>query len=268
MDTKSLSISEQVHKNYNTLSKVIIQHLFGEGYLSPRGEHGTVELARRAAPREHSRVLDVGSGLGGPAIWLAANIGCSVTGLDLVASNVDTAKALAAARGVGHLACFQQGDATDLPFEADSFSMVWGQDAWCHAPDRDAVIAECARVLRPGGEIAFADWVLIGEDDDFYRQCVLPAMSCLSYETVEGYTDLLERHGFVDIETEDRYADYASHFENAMQTLEQSEAWITETIWVTSVRHRRRKEWLCEHRFRQQADRWCALLRSQTELIN
>ena len=225
-DTNALS--ENIHKNYNAVGAAIIQRLFGDGYLSPCGEEATEQLARLAAPCSTSRILDVGSGLGGAAAWLAENVGCQITGLDLVASNVHAATATAESRGLDHLVCFRVGDATSMPFEDDSFSMVWGQDAWCHVPNRDALFGECARVLEPGGTIAFADWLLTGDEDESYRQEVLPSMACPSYETLPGYEDLLARHGFTDITAEDLSAQYARHYRTAMTRLEEAENWITE----------------------------------------
>ena len=221
------SLYEDIHTNYNEVGAAIIQRLFGEGYLSPRGKEATEQLARLAAPRSASRVLDVGSGLGGAAVWLAENVGCRVTGLDLVASNVQAATDTAESLGLTHLVQFRHGDATAMPFEADSFSIVWGQDAWCHVPDRDALFAECARVLEPGGTIAFSDWLLTGEADESYRQGVLPSMACPSYETLSGYEALLERHGFTDITAEDISDQYASRYHTAMTRLEAAEDWIT-----------------------------------------
>lgn len=222
-------IRESVHRNYNEVGATVIQRLFGEGYLSPRGKDATEQLARLATPTKDTRVLDVGSGLGGAAVWLATEFGCAITGLDLVASNIETAKAMAASHAVDHLLRFEHGDATAMPFEAHSFSMIWGQDAWCHVPHRDALFAECARVLEPGGIIVFSDWLLTGEEDDFYRHKLLPAMSCPSYETLTGYTELLERHGFIDIDSQDLSADYASHYAKAMERLEDAKDWMTET---------------------------------------
>ena len=222
-------INEAIHKNFSDVGAAVIQRLFGEGYLSPGGEEGTERLAGLAAPTKDARILDVGCGLGGAAIWLAAEIGCSVTGLDLVESNVEAARSMAAARSVEHKVRFEQGDAASMPFGAHAFSMIWGQDAWCHVPDRYALFRECARVLEPGGTIAFSDWLLNGDEDDFYRQKLLPATACPSYETLAGYTELLERHGFVDIETEDLSAEYANHYERAMERLERARGWIIET---------------------------------------
>ena len=223
------SISELIHKNYSGLGAAVIQRLYGKGYLSPGGKDATERLARLAAPKKDTRILDVGCGVGGAAVWLAVEVGCSVIGLDLVASNIETAKATAVSHGVDRLVRFEQGDAAAMPFETHAFSMIWGQDAWCHVPDRDALFAECARVLEPGGAIVFSDWLLTGEEDNFYRQHLLPATACPGYETMKSYTGLLERHGFVDIEAEDLSADYASHYEQAMERLEDARDWIIET---------------------------------------
>ena len=224
------SFSEEINKNYSQVGALILQRLYGEGFLSPGGKDATERLARLAAPTEDTRVLDVGCGVGGAAVWLATEVGCSVTGLDLVASNIETAKARAVSHGVEHLARFEQGDASAMPFETDAFSMIWGQDAWCHVPDRDALFNECARVLEPGGVIAFSDWLLIGEEDDFYREHLLPATACPGYETLGGYTGLLARHGFADIEAQDLSAECASHYEQAMERLEDARDWIIETF--------------------------------------
>ena len=222
------ALSENIHTNYNAVGAAIIQRLFGDGYLSPCGEAATEQLAHLAAPSSTSRVLDVGSGLGGAAMWLAENVGCQITGLDLVASNVHAATNTAESRGLTDLVRFRIGDATAMAFEDDSFSMVWGQDAWCHVPNRDALFAECARVLEPGGTIAFADWLLTGDEDESYRQGLLPSMACPSYETLSGYEGLLEGHGFTDITAEDLSEQYASHYKTAMTRLEEAKDWITE----------------------------------------
>ena len=222
------SLQEDIHTNYNEVGAEIIQKLFGVGYLSPRGETATDQLAKLVTLTESTQLLDVGSGLGGPAVRLAEVYGCHVTGLDLVETSVETATKIAKKEGLSDLVEFHQGDATNMPFADDRFDMVWGQDAWCHVPNRSAVFGECARVLKPGGTIVFADWLLTGPEDETYRRDVLPAMACPSYETLSGYRGYLERHGFIDIRTEDMSADYESHYKLAMTRLEQAKDWIIE----------------------------------------
>ena len=109
-----------------------------------------------------SRVLEVGSGSGGPALFLAASIGCTVTGLDVNAFGVGTAQEQAAQRGLDSLATFQVIDAGQaLSFGPDSFDAVISNDAMCHIPGRTDVLAEWYRLLRPGGRMLFTDAMVL-----------------------------------------------------------------------------------------------------------
>lgn len=103
------------------------------------------------------RVLDICSGLGGPARYLAWKTGCQVTGLDLTASRVQGATALTEAAGLAERVRFQQGNALALPFPDASFTLAIGQEAFAHIPDKPTLVAGIARVLRPGGRLVFSD---------------------------------------------------------------------------------------------------------------
>jgi len=95
-----------------------------------------------------SEVLEVGSGSGGPAIYLAERLGCRVTGVDINEHGVRNAVALAQAWGVGERASFQVVDASrPLPFPPASFDAIVSNDAMCHIVDR----AGRARAARRGG---------------------------------------------------------------------------------------------------------------------
>ena len=225
----SENLEDDIRTNYNEVGVAIIQRMFGEGYLSPCGEEATDQLIELGKPDRETVLLDVGSGLGGPALRLAEKVGCSVTGLDLVESNVQTARATVERRGLTELVRFQHGDATDLPFDDNAFTMIWGLDAWAHVPDRALLCKECARVLAPGGRIVFADWLLTGPEDDFYRTTLLKELCCPSYETLEGYKGFLEDNGFVDIQAHDVSEQYASHYRQAMVRIEEARDWITES---------------------------------------
>ena len=114
-------------------------------------------LIARAGIQAHHRVLDLCSGMGGPARYLAHRIGCQVVGLDLTESRLESARRLTRRVGLDRLVSFQRGNALELPFENESFDIVIGQEAWCHVPDKDRLIAQCTRVLKQGGVIAFTD---------------------------------------------------------------------------------------------------------------
>jgi SAM-dependent methyltransferase len=107
-------------------------------------------------------VLDIGSGSGGPALFLAREVGCRVTGIDVDAAGLRTAMGLLETAGVGDRVEFQWADACErLPFEDGSFDAVLCMDAICHMPGRARVVAEWLRVLRPGGRVLFTDPVVL-----------------------------------------------------------------------------------------------------------
>jgi uncharacterized protein (TIGR02246 family) len=109
-----------------------------------------------------SEILEVGSGSGGPAVHLAATLGCRVTGVDINEHGVRNASALAAARGLADRVRFQALDASaPLPFPGASFDAVISNDAMCHLGDRLSVLRDWHRVLRPGGRMLFTDALVV-----------------------------------------------------------------------------------------------------------
>jgi len=119
------------------------------------GREATRELARLTGLRASMHVLDVGSGLGGPARTLAAEFGCRVTGRDLTEEFCRAAVMLTARVGLQERITFQHGSALDLPFEAASFDVVWTQGVLMNIADKARLFAEVYRVLRPSGRLAF-----------------------------------------------------------------------------------------------------------------
>lgn len=152
-------------------------------------------LIAAAGIRPDHVVLDVCSGMGGPARYLAHRIGCRVVGLDLTESRHASAQRLTRLVHLDHLVEFRLGNALEMPFEDASFDVVMGQEAWCHVPDKPRLIAECARVVKPGGVIAFTDILrrdaLTGpEMERLTREMTFPDL-----ETLDGYARLLTANG-------------------------------------------------------------------------
>ncbi|MEO8538427.1 MAG: methyltransferase domain-containing protein [bacterium] len=124
------------------------------------GLPATRELAKFAGLQPGDRVIDLGSGIGGPARIMASEFDCRVTGIDLTPEFVETATALTERCGLSDRARFQVADALALPFEDSLFDVAWTQHVVMNIRDRQAFYSEAARVLKPGGKFVFFDLLL------------------------------------------------------------------------------------------------------------
>jgi SAM-dependent methyltransferase len=141
--------------------RLLPQQLAALDHFHTRGLAATEELARLAGIGADMSVLDVGSGVGGPARFLAATFGCRVTGVDLSEPFVDAARYLTERTGQGGKVAFQAASALELPFDDGSFEAVLLQHVAMNIADRSRLYREMRRVLKQGGRFATYDVVSI-----------------------------------------------------------------------------------------------------------
>ncbi len=122
-----------------------------------RGLEATAELAARVRPVAGDHLLDIGSGIGGPARWFAQHFGCRVTGIDLTAEFCDVARRLTQRLGLQDQVDFQAGDALDMPFGEGQFDGAYSMNVSMNIADKAAFYREVHRVLKPGA------WLLLSE---------------------------------------------------------------------------------------------------------
>jgi sarcosine/dimethylglycine N-methyltransferase len=125
-----------------------------------RGLAATAELAKLAGITADMSVLDVGSGVGGPARFLAASYGCRMTGVDPSEPFVDAARYLTERTGQSGQVSFQTASALALPFDDGRFNVALLQHVAMNIPDRARLYREIRRVLKSGGRFATFDVVL------------------------------------------------------------------------------------------------------------
>lgn len=168
-----------------------------------RGRKATLELAEAMGLSPASRVLDIGSGLGGPARTLAEIHGCHVTGIDLTPAFCEAAGEMSRWVGLADHVVFQEADATDLPFAADSFDAAMTVHVAMNIARKDRMYAEARRVLRPGGRFAVYD-VLQGEGGAVNYPVPWARDAAISHlATPEEMQDLLTGAGFRILSVED-----------------------------------------------------------------
>jgi len=122
-----------------------------------RGLEATRELAMLTDLKPKMKVLDVGCGIGGPARTLASECGCRMSGIDLTDEYVRTAQLLNQKVGLDKQVQIQQANALQLPFEDESFDVVWTQHAQMNIENKGQFYQEAHRVLKSGGAFAFHD---------------------------------------------------------------------------------------------------------------
>jgi SAM-dependent methyltransferase len=154
--------------NYRHISTDVYMAVRGQVYDEHFGQTGWLtadeqdRLIARLGLAADARVLDVACGSGGPSLRLAQRTGCQVVGIDIHEQGVANATAEAKRAGLAGRARFQRHDANDpLPFPDASFDAIVCVDAINHLADRAAVLGEWARVLVPGGRLAFTDPITV-----------------------------------------------------------------------------------------------------------
>ncbi|HEY7889529.1 MAG TPA: methyltransferase domain-containing protein [Steroidobacteraceae bacterium] len=143
------------------------QQLAGLDQFHTRGLAATAELARLARITAGMSVLDVGSGIGGPARFLAETHGCRVTGIDLSEPFVAAARYLTERTGQSGQVSFQTASALELPFDGGSFDVVLLQHVAMNIADRAQLYREIRRVIKSGGRFATFDVVLKGAEPHY-----------------------------------------------------------------------------------------------------
>ncbi|MEO0116093.1 MAG: methyltransferase domain-containing protein [candidate division WOR-3 bacterium] len=177
------------------------------------GPEATDFLAKKIGLKPGQVVLDICSALGGPARHLASKYGVYVKGLDATKTMLAKARERTTAAKLDHLIEYYEGNALDLPFKKETFDVVWGQEAWCYVTDKNRLIQEAYRVLKPGGKIGFTDWIITGKITPEELEPLYDSMAFPYMETFEGYQELLKKNGFKVLEALDQTEEFAKCFD-------------------------------------------------------
>ena len=225
------SISQQIQENYRVdalvdrVQQVLEQAGLGSGRLpwsdlAPldqfhvRGLEASKELADALNVKEGQSLLDVGSGLGGPARYLAAVHRIHVTGIDLTPAFIEVSNYLSHRAGLGHKLTFRQGDATDLPFADETFDLAWTQHVAMNIQDKAKLYQGVHRVLKTNGRFAIYDPIKGNNQPILYPTPWAPDESISFVSTEEDMKEALASDGFKTISLVDKTAVSAEWFQH------------------------------------------------------
>jgi len=182
-----------------------------------RGLAATEELAAGMNIGKDEKVLDVGSGLGGPSRYLAATYACHVTGVDLSEQFVDVAQHLAAFVGLDAAVDYKVANALALPFADRSFNHAWTQHVAMNIADRATLYGEIYRVTKPDGRFGIYDVVLGDGGGIIYPVPWAPSAETSHLVTPEAMADILSSVGFEKVSWTDTTAQGLAWFDKARQ---------------------------------------------------
>ncbi|TDD55519.1 SAM-dependent methyltransferase [Saccharopolyspora elongata] len=188
----------------------------------------TDALIERLPVGPADRVLDVGSGLGGPALRLAGATGAAVDGIDASSAMIAESRRRADEAGLADRVRFTQADAmAELPFPPGTFDAAWVVESFVHMADRQAAVQQIARVLKPGGRLVLTDFYerfpFTGdrlEMNEMFRRMTLNS----PFPTIASLADMVRDAGLYAVEIADLSEQVSRHYPEMVKLLREKEA--------------------------------------------
>ena len=205
-ESQVLNKLEQTGADTSILTVELLQHHDQDHF---GGLAATDALARHAKINESTHVLDLCCGLGGPARYLAYHHGCRVTGVDMNTDRLAGAVRLTERTKLEDRVLFHHANALQTGLADETFDVIVSQEAFCHIPDKKTLIAECVRLLKPGGCIVYTDILARNSMTNEIRSRLESEMAFSELSTLEQYCHLLEEKGCQVVEVEDLSDDWA-----------------------------------------------------------
>ena len=195
---------DQVRAVYDG-EQALLYELFMGQQIHVGGYESSVELADAAGigPGQHGVELCCGSGASMRLLVRLRGVS-SMVGVELSSAPVERGHKSVERHGLSDRIRFVVGDATATQLPGGEADFVWSEDAWCYVPDKDSLVAEACRLVKPGGLIAFTDWVEGPAGlSDAEAEHVMQVMTFPSLQSLDGYRALLEEKDCQILRAED-----------------------------------------------------------------
>ena len=195
---------------------------------------------------QNTKVLDIGSGYGGAARYLADQYQCHVDCLNLSRTENKRNTKRNTELGLNDLIDVHYGNFEELPFESESYDVVWCQDAILHSDNKPKVISEVARVLKKGGEFVFTDPMQADDTSTDILQPVLERIHLKEMGSVEKYRALAQENGLKELSIQEMPEKIAKHYSSVLNELESREEELSELVSANYINNMKKglKNWV------------------------
>jgi sarcosine/dimethylglycine N-methyltransferase len=167
-------------------------------------DNTNVIMANAANLTPDDRVLDLGCGYGSTARYIASHYGCTVIGQTISNEELKIAQERAELSDARDLLTFEWGDFHNIEYPDGSFDVVWSQEAFLHGADKNQILSECYRVLKPGGTFIFSDILVRRDTSQADRERIYARLNTVDIWDFPDYTDAIKQRGFELLSADDR----------------------------------------------------------------
>jgi len=173
-----------------------------------------------------ARASDLGAGYGGAARWMADNKGWQVDCVNISETQNELNRRLNAETGLADRIGVKHGSFDAVPAEDEAYDVVWSQDSFLHGADRQLILDECARLLKPGGQLIFTDPMKADDADDAGLQPILDRIRLSSLASVAYYREAAKKAGLQEVEIRERPEQLRRHYARVREELQSRRAEI------------------------------------------
>ncbi len=193
-----------------------------------------------------ARVIDLGGGFSGSARYLARNYGWEVVVLNLSEAENNRGRRMNREQGLDHLIEVVDGNFNNIPYEDESFDLVWSQDAILHSDNRPMVLQEAYRVLKPGGELIFSDPMQADDCPPDVLKPIYERIHLLSLGSPEFYRECAGKTGFRDMGYESLDDHLTLHYSRILQEMENREVELEQVVNRTYIENMKKglRHWI------------------------
>lgn len=177
-----------------------------------------------------SKAIDIGAGYGGAARYLAKTFGLPVVALNLSEVENDRDREMNREQGLDQLVDVVDASFDDIPYDDDTFDVVWSQDAMLHSGDREAVLKEADRVLKRGGHFVFTDPMMADDCPKDVLQPILDRIHLDSLGSPGFYRRALVSLGYEEVAFEDHTHQLSKHYGRVLAETEKNESQLRKVV--------------------------------------